>query len=469
MESTPLSLALLLLSLWCVNAVPAWNGTTPHKEPRLGDPSSTPHKDPRLGEMKRVFDELRQMSGGDRQASSLPCGSHVLAPGQTVTIQSQNYPRWYPLGSSCLWTFEGSSVDSTISITCDDFRLRRCRLSSVLITGDGLYAKYCRTQSPFTETSGNNFMEVKFRSFLRRYYGFSCTVTASGTSTSSSTTTTTTAPTTTTTTTTAPTTTTPSGRCLCGRRNPVVRIVGGQPTTVHEYPWQVGLTSATSSTPYCGGSIISNEWILTASHCVDGDSESSVYVVVGEHDYTTLTETTVRQKIQASRIIMHPSYDRFTLDNDMALIKLSSPLSFPSDNKIAPVCLPDAGNAYSDVTATVTGWGRLQSGGSRPNVLYEVDVPTMTNSRCQQFLSGITSNMICAGLDAGGKDSCQGDSGGPMVTTGNTAQTFMVVIGVVSWGYGCADANSPGVYARVGNYLSWISTNIAGSQTCPRP
>ncbi|XP_068231878.1 uncharacterized protein [Palaemon carinicauda] len=128
MESIPLSLALLLLSLWCVNAVPAWNGTTPHKEPRLG-------------EMKRVFDELRQMSGGDRQASSLPCGSHVLAPGQTVTIQSRNYPNWYPVGSRCRWTFEGSSVDSTISITCNDFRLRGCRYSSVTITGDGLYKK----------------------------------------------------------------------------------------------------------------------------------------------------------------------------------------------------------------------------------------------------------------------------------------------------------------------------------------
>ncbi|XP_068231114.1 trypsin-like [Palaemon carinicauda] len=263
---------------------------------------------------------------------------------------------------------------------------------------------------------------------------------------------------------------TTSGTCICGRRNPVSRIVGGIQTTVHEYPWQVALTSSSSGKPYCGGTIISSQWILTASHCVDGASASSVYVVVGEHNWSVTTETSSTQKIQASSIIMHPNYNKTTYNNDVALIKLTSAITFPSDNKIAPACLPNADNDYSNVEATVTGWGKLTHGGNQPNELYEVDVPTMSNTQCQQFLGNvITNNMICAGLAAGGKDSCQGDSGGPLVTPGNTANTFMVVIGVVSWGYGCAGANSPGVYARVGNYLSWISTNIAGSQTCPSP
>ncbi|XP_064100784.1 transmembrane protease serine 9-like [Macrobrachium nipponense] len=260
----------------------------------------------------------------------------------------------------------------------------------------------------------------------------------------------------------------PSDSCKCGRRNPVTRIVGGQPTTVHEYPWQVALT--TSTRPFCGGSIISKQWILTAAHCVSGSSPSDFTVVIGEHDWSTTSETTSTERRQVSNIIVHSQYDSTTLDNDMALLKLSSPISFPLDNKIAPVCLPDPNNDYANVDAIVTGWGTTSSGGSQPYELYEVTVPTMTNSKCSQAYSGeITSNMICAGLDAGGKDSCQGDSGGPMVTAGNAAQTFMIQIGVVSWGYGCAAAGNPGVYARVNNYLSWISSNTAGSETCPRP
>ncbi|XP_068231254.1 transmembrane protease serine 9-like [Palaemon carinicauda] len=259
-----------------------------------------------------------------------------------------------------------------------------------------------------------------------------------------------------------------SDSCKCGRRNPVTRIVGGEPTTVHEYPWQVALT--TSSRPFCGGSIISNQWILTAAHCVIGKRPADFTVIIGEHNWNTATETSATERRQLSNIIVHPRYSSTTLDNDIALLKLSTPINFPTSNKIAPVCLPDPGNAYADINAIITGWGTTSSGGRQPYELYEVTVPTMTNTKCEQLYVGdITGNMICAGLDKGGKDSCQGDSGGPMVTTGNVAQTFMVQIGVVSWGYGCAVAGKPGVYARVNNYLSWISANIAGSETCPRP
>ncbi|XP_064092983.1 trypsin alpha-3-like [Macrobrachium nipponense] len=227
---------------------------------------------------------------------------------------------------------------------------------------------------------------------------------------------------------------------------------------MHEYPWQVALTSTTGTRPFCGGSIISDQWNLTAAHCVSGSQPSSVIVVIGEHIWNTTAETNVTQRRAASQIMVHSGYNRNTQDNDIALIKLTSPITFPADNTIAPVCLPAPGNLYDSVTATVTGWGTTTSGGSQPVNLYEVDVPKMTNSQCQQYYgSAITTNMICAGLAAGGKDQTHksnyfpGDSGGPLVTYGNAAQTYMVLIGAVSWGNGCALPNYPGVYTRVGS------------------
>ncbi|XP_064100978.1 venom serine protease 34-like [Macrobrachium nipponense] len=233
-------------------------------------------------------------------------------------------------------------------MTCSSFRLSSCTYSYMTITGQGLSKRYCGTKSTFTEVSGNDQMAVRFFSRTRTNLGFSCTVSCSGT-----------APNTTTTTT---ANTTMTVQCRCGRRNPVTRIVGGVPTTMHEYPWQVALTSTTGTRPFCGGSIISDQYILTAAHCVSGSQPSSVIVVIGEHIWDTTTETNVTQRRAASQIMVHSGYNRNTQDNDIALIKLTSPITFPADNKIAPVCLPPAGNLYDSVTATVTGWGTTTSG-----------------------------------------------------------------------------------------------------------
>ncbi|KAK7080982.1 hypothetical protein SK128_023118 [Halocaridina rubra] len=116
-------------------------------------------------------------------------------------------------------------------------------------------------------------------------------------------------------------------------------------------------------------------------------------------------------------IIRHPSYNGFTMNNDIALLKLDSAIEFPADNKVAPICLPSAGELYTNVEAVVTGWGTLASGGFQPFKLNEVTVPTMTNTQCQTYYgaSSITSNMLCAGVAAGGKDSCQVGMGKELV------------------------------------------------------
>jgi len=244
----------------------------------------------------------------------------------------------------------------------------------------------------------------------------------------------------------------------------VSKIVGGAPTEENEYPWQVGLLSSRgSNSPFCGGSLISSKEVLTAAHCTTGGNPR--YVVLGEHD---LTKNDGQQKVRVCGVTDHPSYNAATYDYDFAVLTLCDDVTFKTD--ISPVCLPSSSSYDAEGRqSVVSGWGTLSSGGSTPDVLHEVTIETMTNNRCSNrntvySRSDITDQMICA--TASGKDSCQGDSGGPLITAEDSG--YYTLIGVVSWGSGCALANAPGVYARVTSVLPWINENISGT-TCPAP
>ncbi|KAK7080983.1 hypothetical protein SK128_023119 [Halocaridina rubra] len=412
----------------------------------------------------------------------LSCDFHYLSLGETYVIQSQNYPYVYPKYHTCSWFLWAPDAVS-ITITCSPFDVYKynsiCRRSYLYFYGGDLEATHCGSKWYFEEISHEDYVSIIFQTNDRRETGFQCEIYAQGASTSFTTpfpsmgsmsTWFSTTNLRTTMVGTIPSTTLPAD-CNCGKVNRVPRIVGGVQTEVHEYPWQVALVSFNAAgRPFCGGTIISDQWILTAAHCVIRKIPSDLYIVIGEHDWSTGTETSVTQVMAIAQIIVHVDYDSSTEDNDIALIKLSQQIVFPADNKIAPICLPDAGNQYNDVETIVTGWGTDSIGGSQPYELYEVTVPTMSNTQCEAYYgASITDNMICAGYAAGGKDSCSGDSGGPLITYGNAALSYFIEIGVVSFGNGCAEPNFPGVYTRVGNYLSWIEDNIAGSKMCPSP
>uniref|UniRef100_A0A3Q3JN45 Peptidase S1 domain-containing protein n=1 Tax=Monopterus albus TaxID=43700 RepID=A0A3Q3JN45_MONAL len=165
-----------------------------------------------------------------------------------------------------------------------------------------------------------------------------------------------------------------------------------------------------------------------------------------------------------TQIISHPNYNANTQDNDICLLKLSSPVSFT--DYILPVCLAASGSTFYNGTDTwVTGWGNIGSGVSLPSPqnLMEVEVPVVGNRQCNcnYGVGHITDNMMCAGLSAGGKDSCQGDSGGPLVSKQSSR---WILAGVVSWGEGCAQPNLPGVYTRVSQYENWITSQVTGDQ-----
>ena len=127
-------------------------------------------------------------------------------------------------------------------------------------------------------------------------------------------------------------------------------------------------------------------------------------------------------RVDVAEIINHPNYNSATTDNDYAILRLASPVTFTDE--VSPACLPaDLSATFAGVLATVTGWGTLSSGGSQPTVLQEVDVTVTTNIECNNAYGSITANMVCA-ADSG-KDSCQGDSGGPMIASENGRQALV--------------------------------------------
>uniref|UniRef100_A0A3Q2T5C0 Peptidase S1 domain-containing protein n=1 Tax=Fundulus heteroclitus TaxID=8078 RepID=A0A3Q2T5C0_FUNHE len=241
---------------------------------------------------------------------------------------------------------------------------------------------------------------------------------------------------------------------VCGQPSLNTRIVGGEAAPSGSWPWQVSLH--TSSVHFCGGSLINDQWVLSAAHCFQGTgSPSALTVYLGRQSQEGSNLNEVNRTV--AQIINHPDYNSGTSNNDIALLKLSKPVSFTS--YISPVCLAASDSTFSSgVNTWITGWGTIGSGVPLPSPqnLMEVEVPVVGNSQCASSYgeSSITDNMICAGLLEGGKDSCQGDSGGPMVSKQGGR---WIQAGIVSFGRGCALPDYPGVYTRVSQYESWIN------------
>ncbi|XP_069823938.1 chymotrypsinogen 2-like [Dendropsophus ebraccatus] len=246
--------------------------------------------------------------------------------------------------------------------------------------------------------------------------------------------------------------------CGVPRIRPVIsgnsKIVNGEDAVSGSWPWQVSLQTSTGA-HYCGGSLISQLWVVTAAHC---DVRTSERVILGEYDFSSSAEPIQTKSI--ARVFTHPGYDPSTMTNDIALVKLSSPATITA--RVSPVCIAASADVFSAGERCVTtGWGYTNGvAQTEPSKLQQVAVPLLTNTDCQRYFGknypAIQSSMICAG--ATGADTCKGDSGGPLVCQKNGAWTLA---GVVSWGNPTCYPYMPGVYARVTSLRSWLDQTIA--------
>lgn len=247
---------------------------------------------------------------------------------------------------------------------------------------------------------------------------------------------------------------------------PHSRIVGGKSAPFGRWPWQVSVRRTSffgfSSTHRCGGAVLNENWIATAGHCVDDLLTSQIRIRVGEYDFSNAQEEYPFVERAVSRKIVHPKYNFYTYEYDLALVELETPLEFLPH--ISPICLPASDDLLIGENATVTGWGRLSEGGTLPSILQEVQVPIVSNDRCKtMFLRAgrhefIPDIFLCAGHEKGGQDSCQGDSGGPLQVKGKDGRYFLA--GIISWGIGCAEANLPGVCTRISKFVPWILKHV---------
>ena len=233
------------------------------------------------------------------------------------------------------------------------------------------------------------------------------------------------------------------------------KIVGGAAAPQGQNRW---ITSVQKNGHFCGAALIADGWVLTAGHCVIGEKAKKIRVWVGGYD---LRQSGGGQSVKVKKIHLHPGYDDDTLRNDLALLELQSPVDGSLPRAVAADAAITSKLAKPGKVVTVSGWGALSENGASPNVLHEVALPVVSNAECNSGASyggEIVSSQLCAGLRDGGKDSCYGDSGGPLWAS-HQGQDHL--LGIVSWGEGCALPRKYGVYTRVASFKSWIDGKLA--------
>jgi secreted trypsin-like serine protease len=203
-----------------------------------------------------------------------------------------------------------------------------------------------------------------------------------------------------------------------------------------------------SGRQYCGGTLVAATKVVTAAHCVAGETPGSVRVV-GGRTHLDGTDGTIGE---VSRIWVDPEYTDAAEGADVAVLTLAAPMPYAAAKYVSSA---DTDVYAAGTTARVLGWGATDGNGTSSDQLRTATVPVVSDTECQKSYGSdfVASDMVCAGYSSGGVDTCQGDSGGPLLIGG-------VLAGITSWGNGCAEAGYPGVYTRLTAFSGPVTAQV---------
>ncbi|MFD7655431.1 S1 family peptidase [Actinosynnema sp. NPDC059797] len=226
------------------------------------------------------------------------------------------------------------------------------------------------------------------------------------------------------------------------------RVVGGDRVSIADHPWVVYLTDS-SGYQFCGGTLVAPDKVVTAAHCARSMTTRNSRVVVGREDKQGKQGRVVR----LNEVWVHPDYVAADRGADVAVLTLREQVPYEP----LPLAGPGDAGLYAPGTgALVLGWGRTSEQGAVSRYLMGATVPVMSDEDCSAaYFQYDAWHMTCAGYPEGGVDTCQGDSGGPMVAGGR-------LIGVTSWGEGCARRGKPGAYSRVMSFFDVLTEQVNG-------
>ncbi|KXJ67974.1 hypothetical protein RP20_CCG006956 [Aedes albopictus] len=359
--------------------------------------------------------------------------------GSDYYFTSPSYPSLYSPSTDCSYEVK-APYGYRINLTCEDFRIPSstyCKLDTFYISLTGredlqdAYT-YCGAGVIREKSVGNSlYMRIKAAP-TSRGGRFLCTMSII------------------------------PEACSCGKKK-MNRIVNGVQTKVNEFPMMAAMVDIKSRTVVCGATIISNYYALSAAHCLLLRTVDDTALLVGDHNLTTGSDTGYAQAYVIAQFLSHPGFTTQPVSNDIALIRTYQPMQF--NEGVGPVCLPwkYRGDSFVGATVEACGWGDLDFGGPKSDVLNKVALTVISNQECSTRLnSTITRQKMCTYTPS--KDTCQSDSGGPLFYT-EARSGLVYEVGIVSYGFACATTN-PSVNTRVTDFLDWITANTPYTFYC---